>query len=187
MGFDEVFVHLAVKYYLSNDAYWADSTLKAKIEERVKKIEPNLLHKRAYNLQMQDSNYVTHDLDSVKAKYTVVVFWDPTCSHCKVEIPKLVALYDSIKSNGVEVYAVGIESDLNEWKKFIREKKLDWLNVTDMYNKTKFRDYYDIYSTPVIFLLDENKKFIAKRLDVETLRNFLKHLIQEDKEKGKKK
>jgi hypothetical protein len=31
MGYDAVFVHLAEKYYLTDLAYWADSTLKAKI------------------------------------------------------------------------------------------------------------------------------------------------------------
>ena len=170
MGFDEVFVHLAEKYYLTDDAWWADSTLKA-----------NILHKPAYNLLMQDSNYITRALYDVKAKYTVVVFWDPTCGHCKIEIPKLAELYDSIKVNGVEVYGVGIESDLEEWKKFIREKKLKWINVTDMYNKTKFRDFYDIYSTPVIYLLDENKKIIAKRLDPDSLRDFLKHELNKKK------
>ncbi len=181
MGFDKIFVHLAEKYYLTDEAYWADSTLKAKIKERVEKITPNILGTPAYNLLMQDTNYVTRPLYDVKAKYTVLIFWDPTCSHCKVEVPKLALLYDSIKTKGVEVYGVGIESDLEEWKKFIREKKLKWINVTDIYNKTKFRDFYDIYSTPVIFLLDENKKIIAKRLDVDTLRDFLKRLLNEKK------
>ena len=46
MGMDAVFVDLANKYYLKGDAYWADSTLIAKISKRVKELEPNLLGKR---------------------------------------------------------------------------------------------------------------------------------------------
>jgi thiol-disulfide isomerase/thioredoxin len=177
MGFDKIFVHLAEKYYLTDLAFWADSTLKANIHGRVEKIKPNILFTVAHDLAMPDTAFVMHTLHGVKAKYTVVVFWDPTCSHCKIEIPKLLQYYDSVKTKiSIEVFAIGIESDMEEWKKYIREHKLDWLNVSDLYNQTNFRNYYDIYSTPVIYLLDERKRLIAKRLDTEKLRGFINDL-----------
>lgn len=175
MGYDKVFVHIAEKYYLSNDAYWADSTLKAKIHERVMKIKPNILGEPAHNLAMPDTALKMHSLYDIKAKYTILVFWDPTCSHCKTEIPKLSQYYDSVKTQGVEVFSVGIESDIELWKKFIRDNKLKWINVSDLYNQTNFRNYYDIYSTPVIYLLDEEKHIIAKRLDTDKIRDFIRH------------
>ncbi len=186
MGFDAVFVHLAQKYYMSNDAYWADSTLKAKIADRVYKITGNILGKQAHNLSMWDTSGAMKNLNDVKAKYTVVYFWDPTCGHCKVETPKLVALYDSIKVHSVEVYAVGIEADPEIWKAYIKEHKLSWINVSDLYNVTGFRNYYDIYSTPVIYVLDEKKNIIAKRISVETLRDMLTDLIEKDQKKDSK-
>jgi thiol-disulfide isomerase/thioredoxin len=177
MGYDKVFVHIAEKYYLSNDAYWVDSTLKAKIQERVEKIKPNILGQPAHDLIMPDTGLVMHSLYGVKAKYTILAFWDPTCSHCKHEIPKLCQYYDSVKTKGVslEVFSVGIESDIDLWKKFIIENKLDWINVSDLYNQTNFRNYYDIYSTPVIYLLDEQKHIIAKRLDTDKIKDFIEH------------
>ena len=175
MGYDKIFVHIAEKYYLSDDAYWVDSTLKAKIHERVEKIKPNILGELAHDLAMPDTALKMHTLYGVKAKYTILVFWDPTCSHCKIEIPKLCQYYDSVKTKGVslEVFSVGIESDIELWKKFIRDNKLDWINVSDLYNQTNFRKYYDIYSTPVIYLLDQQKHIIAKRLDTEKIRDFI--------------
>lgn len=181
MGFDAIFVHLAQKYYMSNDAYWADSTIKAKIADRVYKITGNIIGKQAYNLAMWDTSGHMHNLKDVKAKYTVVYFWDPTCGHCKTETPKLVSLYDSVKVHQVEVYAVGIESDPEIWKAYIREHNLHWINVSDLYNVTGFRNHYDIYSTPVVYLLDEKKNIIAKRIGVETLREVLTDLIKKDK------
>jgi thiol-disulfide isomerase/thioredoxin len=181
MGFDKVFVHLAEKYYMSDLAFWADSTLKANIHARVEKIKPNILFSVAHDLAMPDTGFVMHTLHGVKAKFTVLVFWDPTCSHCKIEIPKLLHYYDSVKtSKSIEVFAVGIESDMEVWKKYIRDNKLDWINVSDLYNQTYFRDFYDIYSTPVIYLLDERKRLIAKRLDTEKLSMFI-----EDVDSGK--
>lgn len=177
MGYDKIFVHIAEKYYLSNDAYWADSSLKAKIMERVMKIKPNILGTPAYNLIMPDTGLKLRELYSVKSKYTILAFWDPTCSHCKTEIPKLYHYYDSAKTAGIsiEVFSVGIESDIELWKKFIRDNKLNWINVSDLYNNTNFRNFYDIYSTPVIYLLDEKKRIIAKRLDTEKVSEFIRH------------
>ena len=181
MGFDKIFVHLSEKYYLSDLAFWADSTLKAKIHERVEKIKPNILFTVAHNLAMPDTAFVMHALHNIKSKYTVLAFWDPTCSHCKIEIPKLLHYYDSVKTKkSLEVFAVGIESDMDVWKKYIRENKLDWINVSDLYNQTNFRSFYDIYSTPVIYLLDDRKRIIAKRLDTEKLSEFI-----DDIESGK--
>lgn len=183
MGFDAIFVHLAQKYYMSNDAYWADSTLKAKIADRVYKITGNILGKQAYNLAMWDTSGAMKNLKDVKAKYTVVYFWDPTCGHCKIETPKLKALYDSVRVNSVEVFAVGIESDPEIWKAYIKEHNLNWINASDLYNVTGFRNHYDIYSTPVVYLLDEKKNIIAKRISVDTLRDVLIDMIEKDQKK----
>lgn len=185
MGYDKIFVHIAEKYYLTKEAFWADSALQAKILERVMKIKPNILGVPAYDIHMPDTALKIHKLYDVKAKYTILVFWDPTCSHCKTEIPKLSHYYDSVKvSKNIEVFSVGIESDIELWKKFIRDNKLKWINVSDLYNNTNFRNYYDIYSTPVIYLLDEKKNIIAKRLDTDKVRDFIEN--EEKKEKAKK-
>lgn len=175
MGFDKVFVNIAERYYLTDKAYWADDSLKKKIEERVNKIKPNILGTPAYNLVMPDTGLQLHKLYDVKADYTVLVFWDPTCSHCKKELPLLSAYYDSVRTTGLklEVFAIGIESDIDLWKNYIKEHNLKWINVSDLYNNTHFRNYYDIYSTPVIYLLDDQKRIIAKRLDTEKLRDFI--------------
>jgi hypothetical protein len=86
-------------------------------------------------------------------------------------------VYDkSLKSKGVEVYAVDIADDEAKWKKFIKEKNLDWFNVHDKYHTYFFHQLYDIYSTPVIYLLDENKKIKAKRIDVDQLSGFIDFL-----------
>ena len=180
MGQDAVFIHLAEKYYVNDDAYWADSTLKAKLWDRINKIKPNLLGLVAHNLVMKDTSDKFVALHSLKAKYTILCFWDPTCSHCKVEIPKLIALYDSVKAEGVAAYAVCIESDPALWKEYIREHKLDWINVHDPYEQSNFRKYYDIYSTPVVYLLDENKKIVAKRLNAETLSDLLRRFLKKE-------
>lgn len=172
MGMDAVFVHMAENYYLNGKAYWVDSAVVSKIRERAKILKPILIGKKAPNMFLTDSSGKLQTLDGFKSKVTILYFWDPNCGHCQKETPKLLEFWEKNKSRGINVYAVCIERKPEDWKKFIREKKLNWTNVWDSYTATDFKNIYDIYSTPVIYILDEKKIIRAKRLGVEQLPNF---------------
>ena len=197
---DKVFLDIAKNYYLSGKADWVDSTFLSKLRDRVRKIEPNIIGEKAHDLKpMELPNGAFTSLYKVDADYTILVFWDPGCGHCKKAMPKIKKIHDKFKNKGVEVFAVCTITDTAEWKKFIREKNLeDFINVIDRYNLSHFRDYYDIYSTPVIYLLDKDKKILAKRIDPEQLDELLEFKINgkeikpekenaDDKKKDKKK
>ncbi len=174
MGMDAVFVCMAEKYYLSGKAYWIDSAQTEKIRERVTALKPCLIGAQAYNMKLYRPDFSKLALNDIKNRYAIVYFWDPSCGHCQKVTPKLSEFYKSeAKKYDLEVFGVYIETDTTEWFKYIREKELNWINVADLDLKSNFRAYYDIYSTPVIYVLDRNKKIIAKRIDVENLGDFL--------------
>ena len=179
MGMDAVFVHMAKNYYLNGKAYWVDSSVVSKIRERAKILEPILIGKKAPNMWLTDSSGKLFTLDGFKAKSTILYFWDPNCGHCQKETPKLMEFWEKNKARGVDVYAVTIDRKPDDWKKYIREKKLSWLNVWDSYTATDFKNMYDIYSTPVIYILDENKKILAKRIGVEQLPDFFDNYFKD--------
>jgi thiol-disulfide isomerase/thioredoxin len=176
MGMDEVFVHMVEKYYMTGQAYWMDSAQLVKITDRARKIAPNIIGNVAPELALKDSSGKWQILSKVPAKYTILVFWDPDCGHCQKELPKLKEAYDKWRDKGVKVYAVDIEVDEAKWKKFIREKNLDWINVNDAAHQSNFRQLYDVYSTPVIYILDDKKVIRAKRIGAEQVDEFLNHL-----------
>jgi thiol-disulfide isomerase/thioredoxin len=188
MGYDAVFVDIAEKWYLSGLATWADSTFLSKLTERVEKITPTKLGNVAYNLErMQSLDDKFYNLHDIKGDYTVLVFYEPHCGHCKKEVPKLMQHYrDSLQALNVKIFAVYTQYDKDEWKEFAEEKNLieeGWYNVWDgPYPHSRFRDFYDIYSTPVIYVLDKDKKIIGKRIGVENI----KSLIEFEKEKEKR-
>jgi alkyl hydroperoxide reductase subunit AhpC len=119
-----------------------------------------------------------YGLHDVKAKYTILTFWDPDCGHCKKEIPKLYESYEKLKSFGAEVYAVATMpvEEVNKWTDFINQNKLNWINVADPYHRSNFRFEYDIQSTPQIYVLDQDKKILAKRIAAEQVEDFVHHL-----------
>ncbi len=179
MGMDAVFVHMAEKYYTKEKAFWADEAQLYKIQDRAKVLKPILLGKKVKNMVLTDTSNVPRALYDMKSKFTVLYFWDPDCGHCQKVTPKINDLYLEMKSKGVDVYAVCVEVEMDKWRKFIKEKDLKFTNVADPQLRNNFRHEFDLSTTPQIFLLDENKNIIAKRIEVEVLHEILTKKFQE--------
>lgn len=207
MGFDAIYVHIGEKYYLP-DATWSDTTFTNKLKDRIKKLKPLLLGKQAPNLKMlwlptehfiqakTDTAAAANphagtfvDLYNIKAKYTILAFWECDCGHCKKQIPQLYEVQKKLKSRGVETFAVhmlgGVEGK-KKWIKFVNEHELyEWMNVWNPYDY-KYKELYDISSTPVLIVLDKDKKIIAKRLAPEQIEEYLMKLLERDEKLEKK-
>jgi thiol-disulfide isomerase/thioredoxin len=178
MGLDAVFVALAEKYYLAGQAWWADKKLLDKLHERVTALKPNLIGSQCPNLTLPDMAGVTRKISDIKAKITVVYFWDSSCSHCKKVTPELKKLYDKYKGKGLEVYSVYTQGNQPEVVEYIKQHQLSWITVWDPTFSSNFRNLFDIYSTPVIYVLDKNKKIIAKRISEESLNQMLEQELK---------
>ncbi len=177
MGQDKVFVEIARRYYLSGEAFWASEEFLTNLRENVEKIVPNLIGATAHDLIMEDPSGEWHSLAQVRADYTVLYFWEPDCGHCKVSTPKLWDLYQKWRGKGLEVFAVYTQDNRQEWTDYLNEKGYDWINVYDPTNQSFFRFYYNVISTPTIYLLDRDKKIIAKRISVESLTEMVDRLM----------
>lgn len=174
MCMDAVYVYMGETYYLSGRATWVDSTQLEKIKDRVLKMKYNRCGYRSVNWNLQNLEGGTTELYKVNAKYTILYFWDYDCGHCKKVTPLMKEFEEEYRSKGVQVIGFCTRDDKLKWKEKIDEYEIgEWIQVIDPENKSFFRVYYDIYSTPVIYLLDENKKIIAKRMDVEGLRKLI--------------
>lgn len=185
MGMDKVFVRMADRYYANKQiTHWVDNALRFKITDRADQLRNTLIGTKPVNLSLPDSAMHYQTLFNIKADYTVVAFWDPHCGRCKEEIPKLLELYAKLNDKNVsnnkriEIYGVGSTTDYPAWRAYIREHKLPWINVHDPNHESNYHRYYDVYSTPVIYLLGKDKKIIAKRLSVEQLEDFINKGIE---------
>ena len=198
MGMDRVFVHMALNYYDDGKAHWLAEDKAKKIVDRAKELQPLLIGEPAHPLSLLDTTGQNWKrLYDIEADYTILIFWDPDCGHCKKVMPKYGDLHRKLKDKGVSVY--GVSSSFNEkWKKFIREKELDFINVAlpqEVYDdqniahdyirkgytdvkSMNFRTTFDVYATPKIFVLDEDKKIIAKQLNVEQIEDMINRMIE---------
>lgn len=128
---------------------------------------------KAYDLQNKE-----HLSSDITKDYIILWFWDPDCDDCVEMTPKLHAFYQEYANDyNVEVFAVAITEDIERWDKFCREQKLSWINTCDGIDTPNydFIDYFDIITTPVIYLLDKNHTIIAHSFPLEELHNFFIH------------
>jgi thiol-disulfide isomerase/thioredoxin len=175
MGFDAVFVHIVEKYYESGIADWLYPTVKDNILKRANTLKPLLIGQPAPNMILMDTLNQPVSLAAVKARYTLVFFWESTCGHCKTEMPKAIKLYKEIKDKyDLKVFAVSSDTSLSAWKKYIRTNKPGWTDVNGNLSFTKnFHDLYDVHSTPIMYLLDEDKKILTKRILTDQIGDFI--------------
>ncbi len=198
MGLDAVFVHLFEKYHSKGLTSWLNDKQMETISRRAYMVMSNLVGAKAADLEMLDTTGKPSSLYDLKADYSIVVFWDPNCGHCKEEIPRMDSFYTaSWKKEGVKIYAV-LSADSKEdvkpaWLKFIHEHKLDeWTNVYQTKamedadaaaQKPSYRQLYDVIMTPTIFLLDKEKQIIGKKLNLKQIDELLQVKINSTKTK----
>ncbi|MGE5348415.1 MAG: thioredoxin-like domain-containing protein [Actinomycetota bacterium] len=173
MGHDGVVVHLADRVYLAGKAPWASEEYISDLRKRIERLRPNLIGNKAPELLMGSfaGHYVS--LYDSEAEFTIVYFWEPDCGHCKETTPKLKEYYDRNKSSGIEVFAVCTHHDREKWERYIVDNGLSWVNGWDPQRMSRFDFLYNVESTPLIYILDRNKKIIAKRLAIEDVPSFI--------------
>ncbi len=129
-------------------------------------------------------------LYETKSKYTILWFFEPDCSHCKKETPLFYQEYvTNLKKYDVTVYCMYMHRDIDDWNKFCSSidhwfdfietnKFYEWVNVWNPYDL--YRENYDISSSPVLYLLDENKIIIGKRIGWEQASEMIQSLEKKE-------
>jgi thiol-disulfide isomerase/thioredoxin len=121
-----------------------------------------------------ESNGKKHALSTMeKVENYVLIFWSSTCSHCLKELPKLheeLKSYDSLK-----VLAIGLEDDEINWKK-VSASLPNFSHAIALGKwESDYAQTFKIQSTPTYFILDSEKRFIAKPESDKEVVEFLEN------------
>lgn len=200
MCMDKVFVWMVDNYYTSGKANWMEPEKLAKIIEAAESKRYSLCDETFPNIILKDTTGQWVSVLDIDAQFTIVTVWESTCGHCKKEMPVLADVAAAWADKGVRVYAIGNDYEREPWMKFIREKGLDaFINVSDdpsisndnpqevhrvlqcctNLESLNYRSTLDIQSTPKIWLLDADKKIIAKQMAADQLGDILQSLFDE--------
>lgn len=173
MGLDEVYVNVFDKYFASGEMdFWVNAKLKKNLKDHADRLRKSLVGKKAPNLIMQDANFKPRNMYDIKNKYTILYIFDPDCGHCKEETPKLVAFYEKKKFD-VEIYAVSADTSMAKMRDYIRDMKMKFITVNGPRTLVgPYHDLYDAMTTPSLYVIDDKKKIIAKKVPAEKLEDF---------------
>ncbi|MFY7898602.1 MAG: redoxin domain-containing protein [Chitinophagaceae bacterium] len=182
MGQDKVFVKLFEEFYAKGDTVYLNAASRKTIIERAYSLMANQIGNPAPILELTGDDGKQRSLYDMKGKFTMVVFWDPSCGHCKEEVPRVDSIYKAKwKDLDVRLYSVNVSTAANtneELKKFVQEKNFssDWVYAyqtkaaRDAEQKAglpNYRQLYDVFKTPTLYLLNDKKQIIAKQLTIQ--------------------
>ena len=208
VGMDGVYVHIAENYYAKGLAPWTEAEQLKKITDNAKTLKPILIGKTAPDLNMFEIDIEgtiaaadakdeykrwkakrSISLHGVDAPYTVLFVWDPDCGHCKKSMPKMLEFYENFKDRGVEVFAVCTKTytEMPACAETMKEKgMINWINAIDPFIKSKYKQIYDIRSTPQIFILNDQKEIISKKIGAEQISDVMERILEIDAKTNKK-
>ena len=194
MCMDKVFVDLVNEYYVTGKVKWLNEKQLGKIVDRANALKYSVCGNIAHNITLPGKDGTTwNSLHDIEAKYTVMVIWESSCGHCKKEMPVLQRIYEEWHDKGLEIYAIGNDFEPEPWLEYLETTNYtDWIHVSDnplinaqdsaaalIYSRItdleslNFRTTFDVFSTPKLFLLDENKKILAKQIGALQLAEML--------------
>lgn len=188
---DAVFVHLFEKYFSQKNYSWLTGQGKKTLTDRAYSLMANITGNPAANIELKDLNDKLTSLYDIQSPFVVVTIWDPACSHCKEMVPKLDSAYQAKwKALGVKMFAMAKETDGNKetWVSFINQHKLnDWTHVYYSKEDEKKRveagipgysQLYDVQSFPTVYLLDKDKRIIAKKVTLDQVNEILQYKLK---------
>ena len=137
MSQDQVFVWLYDQYFSQLEIKDLNDANLTMIHEKAERLRRLALFNIAPNIQLNDST----DLQSIESEYTVLFFYDHDCDVCQQEMLDL----DTVAERH-EISVLAIDMNTND------------IRVDVLY------DLYDIETTPLIYVLDMDKRIIAKKI-----------------------
>ena len=188
---DAVFVHLFEKYFSQKTYPWLTENGKKVITDRAYSLMANIMGTPAADVELPDTTDKKISLYDIKAPFVLVAIWDPTCGHCKETLPKLDSAYQARwKKLGLRLFGLAKESDgkKSDWLNFIHDHRLaDWTHV--YYSRQddaarvnagipSYSQLYDVQSFPTLYLLDKDKRIIAKKLTLEQVDEILAYRLK---------
>ncbi|MCQ2274294.1 MAG: DUF5106 domain-containing protein [Bacteroidales bacterium] len=186
MVYDQIYVHMVKNYFASDLNFWSSPSSIEKESMRAAKWERLLIGKEAPELVLYDTLRVPHSLHAMPSKWKLLVFWSPSCGHCKHVIPTVYEVFEKYRDQyDIAAFTILSEPDdktRQEWKEFLKKHNMNhpaWLSLDGGEANVDWHDVYDITSTPQIYLIDENNIIQAKKLGEGNIEDIIKGICGE--------
>ena len=102
--------------------------------------------------------------------YYIVLFFSSGCPHCQMEVPEFHKFISGIEN--MKVVTVGLEDEVKSWENMTANYP-EFINVLDLdkWSSPKVKAY-GVQAIPSYFVLDSEKRILAKPEDFEELKSL---------------
>lgn len=121
-----------------------------------------------------DGNKVSF-ADKVKEKkVTLVDFWASWCGPCIREVPNIKRIYKTYGDKDFQIIGVSLDEDAAAWKKAVKDKGLDWLQLSDLKGwKNEAARIYGVNSIPSLMVVAADGSILGSKLGAEEAENLI--------------
>lgn len=134
-------------------------------EHDLRTVSQNRLGRQANDLRYTLASGATHRLYDLKSDYVLLFINNPGCPMCRDIREAIVAsplLCRFIDEGRLQVLALYPDEDLAEWRRCRSEIPDCWINAYDRGCVLRETESYDLTAIPSLYLLDGDKRVLAK-------------------------
>lgn len=164
IGFKEIGNEKLLQYLEQNYKDVADQCLnkeeRSDFEKRMEGYQTLKIGNQAPDFLMKLEDIGSKSLYNLKSNKTLLVFWASSCPHCTNELPDLQRW--SLSQKDLKVVAISLDEREDEFKSAIKSYP-SLIHSCDYKSwNTEAAEKYHVVATPTYFLLDKDKKILAK-------------------------
>jgi peroxiredoxin len=156
------------------------NTQKLMAEEKSNKLQQFIAQNgiNSPDIKLPNPNGRDISLSSLPNKVILIQFWSALNRDSRIQNQALVELYSKYKSKGLEIYQVSVDTDRAAWLSAIEQDQLSWINVGDMKGSVIAANLYNIQFIPSNYILDKDKRIVAKNMQGPALDKAIGELIR---------
>ena len=166
-----------LKIYYSTWGKKIDETLYNKMNSTSRKSPAGkeVLEFIHYNKNLNEgdkfADFVQYDVKGNKVRLSdfagkpiILEFWISGRWPCRRQNLELKKIYQKYRSSGLEIVAVSVDDDKEDWEAAINEDKLSWINLSEFGSANKAAMTYGISEFPTTFLINKNGIIVKKHI-----------------------
>ena len=172
----EAAIYIANRYILPHKEYWRNDTfIKERLPALLDRSENNRIGSIIYNTRLSKLNGKTISLHQIKSRYTYLYFFNDKCSICEAFSYELNKEYKNLKKKNIEVIGIYVGDNFSDLQSYIASNKVPWdiLWIGDEISLSELFMRFEIGKIPQTYLLDRDKKIIAKRINTIRLNEMI--------------
>jgi len=174
-GFDKVITHIAENYEPANSCVNEDR--KSELQKRMENLRKLAVGNQAPDIVIRQADGGTFRISDINSDHILIVFWASWCPHCEAMMPEIKKLYNDNTIANFEVLSISIDTSATAYAAAIAAQATTWINYADFKGwDTRAAIDYSIYATPSMFLLDKERRILARPVSIYDLRNALMNI-----------